>query len=231
MSNGLTNADIGKQQAVGGLFYEFTRRVVKHYQEFDRDRPDAPNVKLCRNGYWYEASVAERLFHEMLAGEGDRIQLLLAARATAGGRRQRPAHGSGVPGRDSARRARRVPRAGVHRRHLRRRPGGDGRCALPRRPRGHATSTTNRTRAASTCTLARPNCCPAPPARPTRPLRASASASTSRRTRPTASPVDKPEDFNRDDYRWRVRRHPLRQGDQRSARSSRSTRCRTASSS
>ena len=28
VSNGLTNADIGKRQAVGGLFYEFTRRVV-----------------------------------------------------------------------------------------------------------------------------------------------------------------------------------------------------------
>jgi hypothetical protein len=77
VSNGLTNADIGQQQAVGGLFYEFTRRVVKYYQDLDRDRPGAPNVKLCRNGYFYEASVAERLFHEMLAGEGDRIQLRL----------------------------------------------------------------------------------------------------------------------------------------------------------
>ena len=48
VSSGLTNADIGKHQAVGGLFYEFTRRVVKYYQDFDRDRPDAQNVKLCR---------------------------------------------------------------------------------------------------------------------------------------------------------------------------------------
>lgn len=77
VSNGLTNADIGKKQAVGGLFYEFTRRVVKYYQDFDRNRPDAPNVRLCRNGYYYEASAAERLFHEMLAGEGNRIQLRL----------------------------------------------------------------------------------------------------------------------------------------------------------
>jgi NADPH-dependent 2,4-dienoyl-CoA reductase/sulfur reductase-like enzyme len=35
VSNGLTNADIGKRQAVGGLFYEYTRRVVRHYQEQD----------------------------------------------------------------------------------------------------------------------------------------------------------------------------------------------------
>jgi hypothetical protein len=40
VSNGLTNADIGKRQAVGGLFYEFTRRVVSYYGEFDRDNAD-----------------------------------------------------------------------------------------------------------------------------------------------------------------------------------------------
>src|SRR5512139_3777349 len=58
VSNGLTNADIGKRQAVGGLFYEFTRRVVKRYEEQDRGNPARPNVKLCRDGYWYEASAA-----------------------------------------------------------------------------------------------------------------------------------------------------------------------------
>ncbi len=77
VSNGLTNADIGRKQAVGGLFYEFTRRVVRYYESFDRGDPTKPNVKLCRDGYWYEASVAERLFHEMIAGEGSRIILLL----------------------------------------------------------------------------------------------------------------------------------------------------------
>lgn len=77
VSNGLTNADIGKRQAVGGLFYEFTRRVVKHYEEQDRGNPAKPNVKLSRDGYWYEASAAERIFHEMIAGEGGRITLAL----------------------------------------------------------------------------------------------------------------------------------------------------------
>lgn len=77
VSNGLTNADIGKRQAVGGLFYEYTRRVVRHYQEQDKGNPAQPNVKLCRDGYWYEASAAEKIFHEMVAGEGGRIQLLL----------------------------------------------------------------------------------------------------------------------------------------------------------
>lgn len=77
VSNGLTNADIGKRQAVGGLFYEFTRRIVRYYEDFDRGNPARPNVKLCRDGYWYEASAAERIFREMLDGEGGRIHLLL----------------------------------------------------------------------------------------------------------------------------------------------------------
>jgi hypothetical protein len=77
VSNGLTNADIGKRQAVGGLFYEFTRRVVQYYEKMDRDIPAQPNVKLCRQGYWYEANAAERIFHEMIAAEEGRIRLLL----------------------------------------------------------------------------------------------------------------------------------------------------------
>jgi hypothetical protein len=78
VSNGLTNADIGKRQAVGGLFYEFTRRVVRYYERMDRDNPARPNVKLCRDGYWYEANAAERIFHEMIAAEQGRIRLLLS---------------------------------------------------------------------------------------------------------------------------------------------------------
>ena len=77
VSNGLTNADIGKRQAVGGLFYEFTRQVVDYYEEFDRDNTDRPNVKACRNGYCYEAHVAESIFHEMLAAEEPRIRFRL----------------------------------------------------------------------------------------------------------------------------------------------------------
>lgn len=77
VSNGLTNADIGKRQAVGGFFYEFTRRVVHFYQQMDRDNPAKPNVNLCRDGYWYEANAAERIFHEMIDEQQGRIRLLL----------------------------------------------------------------------------------------------------------------------------------------------------------
>jgi hypothetical protein len=78
VANGLTNADIGKRQAVGGLFYEFTRRVVAEYERQDRGNPEQPNVKLCRNGYWYEASLAERIFHQMIAEQQGRIRLMLS---------------------------------------------------------------------------------------------------------------------------------------------------------
>ena len=48
VSNGLTNADIHNQRAVGGLFFEFTRRVLKHYQAQDgadqRGRPECQAV-------------------------------------------------------------------------------------------------------------------------------------------------------------------------------------------
>jgi hypothetical protein len=77
VSNGLTNADIGRREAVGGLFYEYTQRIIRYYEAMDRGNPARPNVKLCRDGYWYEANAAERIFHEMLEGEGQRIRLLL----------------------------------------------------------------------------------------------------------------------------------------------------------
>ena len=78
VSNGLTNADIHNQRAVGGLFYEFTRRILKHYQTQDGTTgADGPNVKLCRNGYWYEASAAEQVFRQMLADAEPRIELHL----------------------------------------------------------------------------------------------------------------------------------------------------------
>jgi hypothetical protein len=77
VSNGLTNADIGKRQAVGGLFYEYTRRVVEYYEEMDKGNPARPNVRLCRDGYWYEANAAERIFHQMLDSGGGRVRLLL----------------------------------------------------------------------------------------------------------------------------------------------------------
>ena len=52
VSNGLTNADILKRQAVGGLFYEFTQRVLTYYR--NEYGADSPQVKSCKDGYYYE---------------------------------------------------------------------------------------------------------------------------------------------------------------------------------
>ncbi len=105
VSNGLTNADIGKRQAVGGFFYEFTRRVVKYYEEMDQDNPARPNVKLCRDGYWYEANAAEKIFHQMIGEQGGRITLLLGKelkRARVRGGRLVEIEAGGVPLRAAA---------------------------------------------------------------------------------------------------------------------------------
>src|SRR5579864_898167 len=78
VSNGLTNADIHKRQAVGGFFYEYTQRVLRHYEEQDRNNRAKLNVKACHDGYWYEASLAERIFHQMIEEQQGRIRLLLS---------------------------------------------------------------------------------------------------------------------------------------------------------
>ena len=77
VSNGLTNADIGKKQAVAGIYSEFRSRVVKYYAKHDRNDASLSNRKACANGYLVEAHVAERVFSDMVEGEGGRIRLRL----------------------------------------------------------------------------------------------------------------------------------------------------------
>ena len=74
VSNGLTNADIQNRRAVAGLFYEFTRRVLDHYRT--TYGPNSPQVKACKDGYHFEPSLAEKVFLDMIRGEGDRVRLL-----------------------------------------------------------------------------------------------------------------------------------------------------------
>ncbi|MCC6585497.1 MAG: FAD-dependent oxidoreductase [Bryobacterales bacterium] len=71
-ASGLGKSDIENREAIGGLFREFTKRVHADYVK--RYGPAHSNVKLCRGGYYYEPSAAERVFNEMLAGES-RIRL------------------------------------------------------------------------------------------------------------------------------------------------------------
>jgi hypothetical protein len=86
-ASGLGKSDIETREAVGGLFREFVGRVYKYYVA--KYGEGSENVKLCRDGYYYEPSVAERIFEEMIAEPG-RIRLRKGRRletVTRSGRR------------------------------------------------------------------------------------------------------------------------------------------------
>jgi hypothetical protein len=67
VSAGLTNTDIYRKAAVGGLFAEFVKRVREHYVKTYGENSE--QVKVCQGGHMFEAKVAERVFRDMLAGE------------------------------------------------------------------------------------------------------------------------------------------------------------------
>ena len=67
VSAGLTNTDIVRKAAVGGLFAEFVRRVREHYVTTYGENSE--QVKVCQGGHMFEAKVAEKVFRVMLAGE------------------------------------------------------------------------------------------------------------------------------------------------------------------
>lgn len=71
-ASGLGKSDIETRDAIGGLFREFTQRVYRHYVTTYGQAH--PNVKMSRDGYYYEPSVAEKILDGIVAGEG-RIQV------------------------------------------------------------------------------------------------------------------------------------------------------------
>lgn len=64
MASGLGKSDIENRAMIGGLFKEFTTRVHRHY--VNTYGAEHPNVALCRDGYYFEPSVAEAVFEAML---------------------------------------------------------------------------------------------------------------------------------------------------------------------
>jgi hypothetical protein len=64
-ANGLGATDIGTRGGTGGLFLEFVGRVKQHY--IDTYGANSEQVKVCSDGYHFEASVAEKIFEAMLA--------------------------------------------------------------------------------------------------------------------------------------------------------------------
>ncbi|HOX02176.1 MAG TPA: FAD-dependent oxidoreductase [Candidatus Paceibacterota bacterium] len=76
-ASGLGKSDIENREAIGGLFREFVQRVYQHYVRAYGAGHE--NIKLCRDGYYYEPSVAEHVFGALVAEE-PRIHLFLGHR-------------------------------------------------------------------------------------------------------------------------------------------------------
>lgn len=66
-ASGLGKSDIENRDAIAGLFREFTRNVLSWYVQ--KYGSDSEEVKKCRDGYYYEPSVAETVFNQMVAAE------------------------------------------------------------------------------------------------------------------------------------------------------------------
>ena len=217
-------------QAVGGLFYEFTRRVCNYYEDFDREaRPSRTSScaatatgtrPASRSGCFTRCSRARAGASSCTCG------MSYSAPLSSDGRLA----GSGVRGRHPARAARRVATPvfidATYEGDLAALAG----VPLPRRAARAAPNTTNRTPAASICASARHELLAGSTGEADNATQAYCFRFHVTHDPATRVPIDKPENFNRDDYTVRARGHP-RQGRRRvPATSSRSTRCRTASS-
>jgi len=66
-ASGLGKSDVETREAVSGLFGEFVERVRRHYVE--KYGAGSKNAELSRGGYYYEPSVAEKVFNDIVAGE------------------------------------------------------------------------------------------------------------------------------------------------------------------
>ncbi len=72
-ANGLGATDIHTRGATGGLFLEFVRRINRHYSE--TYGADSQQVIDCSDGYRFEPHVAEKILLEMIAEQGDKLEV------------------------------------------------------------------------------------------------------------------------------------------------------------
>lgn len=73
-TSGLGKSDIENKDAIAGLFKEFTTRIKQYY--VDKYGEGSDNVTKCKEGYYYEPSVSEHVFNQMIAAEKN-ISLLV----------------------------------------------------------------------------------------------------------------------------------------------------------
>ncbi len=64
-ASGLGASDIENRPLIQGFFREFVDRVKAHYVAAHGEKSE--QVRLCQDGYWYEPSVAEKVFEQFLA--------------------------------------------------------------------------------------------------------------------------------------------------------------------
>ncbi|MCA9077481.1 MAG: FAD-dependent oxidoreductase, partial [Planctomycetaceae bacterium] len=64
-SSGLGKSDIEHREMIQGLFAEFIGRVRQHYVETYGN--ESKEYELCRDGYYFEPSVAEAVFDQLVA--------------------------------------------------------------------------------------------------------------------------------------------------------------------
>ena len=77
LAGGLTNPDIRKHGAVGGIYVEFKRLVVEHYTK--TYGAGSPELKLCKDGNMFQPKVAELVFRQLLTAEPN-VRLIEGAR-------------------------------------------------------------------------------------------------------------------------------------------------------
>ncbi len=73
-ASGLCTTDAVRRELFGGLVLEFIERVREDY--FREMGENSPDWSLIRDGWFYEPSVAERVFERMLEAEGERLHYL-----------------------------------------------------------------------------------------------------------------------------------------------------------
>ncbi len=73
-ASGLCTTDAVRRHLFGGLVLEFIQGVRERYRQVLGNDPG--QLRLTQDGWFYEPSVAEHVFREMLAGEQERLQWL-----------------------------------------------------------------------------------------------------------------------------------------------------------
>lgn len=67
-TSGLTHTNAGQRETVGGLAREFYDRIYRYY--LSGYGPGSAQVEACSDGFWFESSVAERVYLDWLREAG-----------------------------------------------------------------------------------------------------------------------------------------------------------------